>query len=92
MSKLKVKILDTAAGFALFKELGLMEAANAALAGDYMTAWNIFMNNMVSIFDNQGVGRVLSIIFKYSMVKMVTGALPGTGKTFSVLGLIDIEV
>ena len=92
MAKFKVKILDTAAGFALFKELGLMEAANAALAGDYMSAWTIFMNNMVGIFADKGIGPVLGIIFKYSMVKLATSALPGTGKTFNVLGLVDIEV
>ena len=89
---IKIKILDTAAGFALFKELGLMEAANAALAGDYISAWTIFMNNMTGIFAEKGIGPVLGIIFKYSVVKMAVNAMPGTGKTFNVLGIVDIEV
>ena len=92
MAKLKVKILDTAAGAAMFKELGLMEAGTALFAGDYMGAINIFYNRLANILMTNGIDGVLKIIMKYGVVKWVTSAIPGTGKTFSFLGLVDIEL
>ena len=89
---LKIKILDTAAGIAMFKELGLMDAANAMMAGDYSTAFNIFFNNLGNIMMNNGVNNVLQIIFKYAIVKTVLNAVPGTGKSFDVLGIVEMTL
>lgn len=88
----KVKILETAAAAAMFQELGLMEVGQALLAGDYSTALGLFYSNLAGVFANHGFNGILAIIMKYGIVKYVSNALPGTGKTFSFLGLIDLEV
>jgi len=89
---LKVKILETAAAAAMFQELGLMDVATALLAGDYQSALNSFYNNLAGVFMSQGIHGIIKVIMKYGAIKYVVNALPGTGKTFSFLGLIDLEV
>ena len=89
---LKVKILETAAAAAMFRELGLMDVATALMAGDYQSALNSFYNNLANVFASQGIHGILRVIMKYATIKYVVTALPGTGKTFSFLGLIDLEV
>ena len=89
---LKVKILETAAAAAMFQELGLMDVAQALLAGDYVSALNSFYNNLAGVFMSHGLHGIIKVIMKYGAIKYVVNALPGTGKTFSFLGLIDLEV
>ena len=89
---LKVKVLETAAAAAMFRELGLMDVASALLAGDYQSALNSFYNNMANVFASKGIHGIVRVIMKYGVIKYVVNALPGTGKTFSFLGLIDLEV
>ena len=89
---IQVKILSLSAGIAMFKELGLMEAANALMAGDYQNAFNIFFDNIGGVLASKGINNVLAIIFKYAIVKQVLTAVPGTGKTFNILGIVDLSL
>jgi len=89
---IQVKILSLSAGIAMFKELGLMDAANALMAGDYQGAFNIFFDNIGAVLGSKGINAVLAIIFKYAVIKNVLSAVPGTGKTFNILGIIELSM
>ena len=84
----EIKILDLSAGIAMFKELGLMEAANALIAGDYQTAFNTFFNRIGGVIGSQGINNVLRII----LIKQVLGAIPGTSKEFNILNIVKLKL
>ena len=88
----EIKILDLSAGIAMFKELGLMEAANALIAGDYQTAFNTFFNRIGGVIGSQGINNVLRIILKYAVIKQVLGAIPGTSKEFNILNIVKLKL
>ena len=89
---IEIKILSLSAGIAMFKELGLMDAANALIAGDHMGAFNIFFNNIAGVIGSKGINSVLSIILKYAIIKNVLQAIPGTGKQFNILNIVKLSM
>ena len=88
----EIKILDLSAGISMFKELGLMEAANSLIAGDYQSAFNAFFNNIAGVIGSQGLNPVLKIIFKYAIIRQVLNAIPGTSREFNIFNIVKMKI
>ena len=86
---MEINVLDTAAFLKIANVLGLVDVAQAILAGDLMGALQMFADNMISVYGEK-LGALIGIVFMWSFTKKVTRSLTG-GKSFSFFG-IDIKI
>jgi hypothetical protein len=88
---IKINILDTSAAIAIAKDLGMVEVAQAFLAGDFENGIMRFVDGLGAVIQQRGISPVLRTIFMYAATKTVLSAIPGTGKAFNVLGILELK-
>ena len=86
---IRINLLDSSAAINIAKDLGMVETAQAFMAGDYESGIMSFVENIAGVIKNRGVSPVLKTIFTYAAAKTVLKAIPGTSKVFNVLGIIE---
>ena len=88
---IKINILDTSAAISIAKDLGMVEVVQAFIAGDIENGIMRFVDGLGAVIQSRGISPVLRTIFTYALTKTVLKAIPGTGRAFNVLGIMELQ-